>query len=126
MKPRKPLARSQKPIRKRRKVRTSKLFGRVRLDSEGMRKLREEAFARSYSENVWRVNICENRGCYQTILWETFHLHHLIHRSQLGSDVIENVAAICAECHANEHDRGIKVVPKWRLTESERGGSDGR
>ena len=119
MKPRKPLARSQKPIRKRRKPRTSKLFGRVRLSPEGMRQLRMDAFARSWVPALWR-NVCENVGCMRPISWLSFHLHHLIHRSQLGSDVIENVAAICAECHANEHDRGIKVVPKWRLNESDR------
>lgn len=32
------------------------------------------------------------------------HAHHIVHRSQMGSDKPENLALICGECHWKHHN----------------------
>jgi 5-methylcytosine-specific restriction endonuclease McrA len=31
-------------------------------------------------------------------------VHHLVRRSQLGSDVLENLMTLCADCHHRQHN----------------------
>ena len=34
---------------------------------------------------------------------ENLQVHHLSHRSRLGSDKLENLMTLCASCHRREH-----------------------
>jgi predicted HNH restriction endonuclease len=46
------------------------------------------------------------------------HCHHLIHRSQLGSDTLENLVSLCAQCHRRHHDGRLSIEgePQGLLT----------
>lgn len=44
-----------------------------------------------------------SRRCPNRIYWETFHMHHLIHRGKGGSDDLDNLAAWCPPCHLRHH-----------------------
>jgi 5-methylcytosine-specific restriction endonuclease McrA len=59
---------------------------RLRLDAERYQSLRDEARKR----DGWR---CQNSGDS-----ENLQVHHLKFRSQLGSDLSENLITFCAEC----------------------------
>lgn len=50
------------------------------------------------------------------------HLHHLVHRSQRGSDVHENLAPLCQRCHVliHEYDRGARGRLAASLTAAQR------
>jgi 5-methylcytosine-specific restriction endonuclease McrA len=43
----------------------------------------------------WR---CQNCG-----LPNKLHVHHLVKRSKLGSDILDNLITLCAFCHYAEH-----------------------
>lgn len=79
---------------------------RIRLDAKGMWALRSEVFARAQFQ-------CENliygERCPAKIGWHSFQLHHIIHRSQGGSDSAENTLALCWDCH-EDHHRGRRKV----------------
>lgn len=103
---RKPLKRSW--IRPKKRVRKeSWRSGRIREDSAGMARLRSEAYERSQGK-------CEcvladpKRICERRATWIDGHMHHIVHRSQGGSDVLENVAFINRLCHAEIHGE-----PQW-------------
>ena len=49
---------------------------------------------------------CVDCGKLET--WENFHLHHKKARSLGGDWSLENLATLCAECHAK-----YKGVPRW-------------
>jgi 5-methylcytosine-specific restriction endonuclease McrA len=103
-KSRKPLKRSYiKSKPKVRKERSPWLPQRIREDARGMRRLREEAFARS-------GGLCEcwtfsGEHCLQSVTWQSGELHHIQSRAHGGSDVLENVAFIHAECHRVVHGK---------------------
>src|ERR1039457_4803148 len=41
---------------------------------------------------------------------KNFHVNHLVSRSPLGSDVIDNLMTLCASCHRQQHN---KCVDSW-------------
>jgi 5-methylcytosine-specific restriction endonuclease McrA len=95
----------KKPVRKvRAKARPNRLKGKA------MTELRQKVFDRS-------IGKCENY-CGRGIFWETFHLHHKIHRSLGGKDTAENCAAICHVCHFAEHNILKPCPPKQRIEEN--------
>ena len=55
-------------------------------------------------QDIWG---CENCGKLDYI-WR-FDIHHIIHRSQLGEDNIENLMCLCRECHNGHHQKGKEV-----------------
>ena len=34
---------------------------------------------------------------------DNLHVHHLLYRGRLGSDVRDNLITLCTDCHATEH-----------------------
>jgi hypothetical protein len=105
---RQPLRRS--PIQKKAKVRRERspwLPQRIREDAKGMRRLRELAFARSGCQcECWMAN---GPRCGKSVDWLNGELHHIQSRAHGGSDVIENLAFIHADCHELIHGK-----PEWR------------
>jgi 5-methylcytosine-specific restriction endonuclease McrA len=47
--------------------------------------------------------------------WNRFrdHLHHIVHRSQRGSDVHENLAPLCSDCHALVHAHDMRTRARF-------------
>jgi 5-methylcytosine-specific restriction protein A len=58
------------------------------------RRLRAEAIARA-------GGICERCGIRPAV-----DAHHLVRRSRGGRDRIDNLVALCEDCHAEEHRHG--------------------
>ena len=84
---------------------------KIRLDAKGMAELRHEAFARANArcEKIKPDGIT----CMAPISWWSFQLHHVIKRSQGGSDELENVLCLCRRCHAREHPGPIWTGRKF-------------
>ena len=47
-------------------------------------------------------------SCQRNISWETFEMHHKIHRSKGGDDSFENLVASCRRCHVSHHGRTLR------------------
>lgn len=108
MKPRKPLKRSTKPLKRsplKRKAKRARVLksGRVILNARGMFLLRTDAFVRS--EGTCECHRYKRRGCRKAVDWVNGHLHHLIFKSHGGSDTLENVAFVRQECHDKVHGK---------------------
>ena len=59
--------------------------------------------------DAWRCQICGSS--------KDLHVHHLIRRSSLGDDAIENLITLCVSCHRRQHGcfRGlVSLAPKLR------------
>ena len=41
----------------------------------------------------------------------TYHVHHIVKRSQAGGDVEDNLINLCAECHERAHNRMVNDKP---------------
>lgn len=82
--------------------------GRVRLNAQEMRQLRQEAFARSAGQCE---NSADGRRCATRINWSSFHLAHIVSRGRGGSDVVSNVLACCPECHWDSHHGRARLEP---------------
>jgi len=54
-------------------------------------------------EDVWRCEMC---GKFRNI--QRLEIHHILFRSHGGTDDIDNLAAVCRECHMKIHDKGVK------------------
>lgn len=50
---------------------------------------------------------CADCGSTDVPLSKDLHVHHIVKRSQGGSDETENLIALCAGCHRNVHDTGL-------------------
>ena len=102
---RKPLKRSTKPIRPRKKapVRVGKVTGKVRLWGDAIDMLRRECWERDRG-------VCQSCGI--STYWEArfdgdpqaFDMAHGKSRGASGSDAIDNVETYCHECHMREHN----------------------
>ena len=66
---------------------------RLRLQPADYGVLRNEVLKR----DGWR---CQNCGVMKDL-----QVHHIQRRSQLGSDVAENLITLCANCHTKRHYR---------------------
>jgi 5-methylcytosine-specific restriction endonuclease McrA len=64
---------------------------RVRLDPKSYGKLHRQILER----DNWRCQIC---GSMQRL-----QVHHIEFRSHAGSDSEDNLATLCADCHAQVH-----------------------
>jgi len=90
-----------------RKAGVGKYSGRIRLNAEGMKQLRAEAYERSRG-------LCEmklRRVCQVYAGWMSGHLAHIKSRGAGGSDEISNVLWACAPCHMASHNCGGKPCP---------------
>ncbi len=63
----------------------------IRLSDEAYRDL----CAKILERDGWMCQHCGRR--------EQLQIHHLIHRSQLGTDSEDNLIVLCAECHHQVH-----------------------
>ena len=54
---------------------------------------------------VWERTggFCERAGCNRNISEETFHVHHVKHRSKGGADNMQNLQGLCGKCHKFMH-----------------------
>lgn len=86
---------------------------KIRLDGREMEALRLQVFGRSEwrCENSFAPTGYERRRCSNLIKWGSFHLHHMVHRSQGGSDTKENTLAVCMTCHDAHHGRNAPIMP---------------
>jgi 5-methylcytosine-specific restriction endonuclease McrA len=64
---------------------------RLKLDPEEYCALRNQVLER----DGWR---CQNCGSSRDL-----QIHHLKARSQLGSDLLQNLIALCSDCHRKVH-----------------------
>ena len=46
---------------------------------------------------------------------QAVEIHHIIKKSQGGKDNIENLIAVCRECHNRAHDETLKVKDLKRI-----------
>ncbi len=66
-------------------------YGRHRLAPEAYDQLRLEVLKR----DNWRCQWCGERT--------NLHVHHIRHRSQMGTDAEANLITLCADCHKQTH-----------------------
>ena len=64
---------------------------RLILERDEYDKLRDRVLNR----DGWRCQCCGSR--------KDLHVHHLVRRSELGSDALENLITLCAGCHRRVH-----------------------
>ena len=64
---------------------------RLVLDWDEYSKLRDQVLKR----DGWK---CQNCGSSIDL-----HVHHLVKRSNLGSDALENLITLCSNCHRQRH-----------------------
>ncbi len=74
-------------------MRLRKKQPRLRLKPEDYGVLRNQVLKR----DSWR---CQDCGAMKDL-----QVHHIKRRSQLGSDVAENLITLCASCHGKRHGR---------------------
>lgn len=73
---------------------------RLALNSEEYRELRAEILNR----DGWKCQCCGSAVDLQ--------IHHLVRRSQLGSDEFDNLITLCAECHGRHHNTFRHAQPQ--------------
>jgi len=56
--------------------------------------------------NSLRLRVLERDGwrCQDCGSSKDLHVHHLVKRSKLGDDALDNLIALCAGCHRERHD----------------------
>lgn len=81
---------------------------KVRLNGKEMAALRYQVLDRAEKR-------CENsfngKRCANVVSWNTYHLHHLQHRSLGGSDTKENCLCLCMDCHLGHHEGLWQIEP---------------
>lgn len=99
------------PVSKRKRARSGKpgKLGIVRLYGKDMSNLREQCWDRDEG----RCTDC-SRPLYREERWDgdpaAFHLAHIRTKRNNG-DTLDNVRALCGECHGKSHNAGGKPVP---------------
>ena len=73
--------------------------GTIRLTGKDLSALRALCFTRDEFT-------CQNKRCGRKVLWHTGHMAHHKARGAGGSDTLENIRVLCAECHMREHTEG--------------------
>ena len=83
---------------------------KIRLNGFEMKKLRQDAFARSQGRCENSIDE-ERTRCGAKINWMEFHLAHIVSRGRGGSDILENVLASCQKCHEDDTRNRRKLQP---------------
>lgn len=80
--------------------------GRIRLSPKKMGDLRSLVFLRAMSqcERIIDGKRCGRVAYWDWESWNGGELHHVIHRSQGGSDTEENCEWWCRQCHWDHHN----------------------
>jgi HNH endonuclease len=76
----------------------------MKLSSEEYNLLRKKVL----DQDAWRCQTCGSLN--------DLHVHHLVQRSKLGDDVMDNLIALCASCHKMQH-RFHSTVSRRLLSE---------
>ena len=56
-----------------------------------------------FRRDGWQCRHCKNRN--------GLNRHHVIFRSQQGTDELNNLITLCWQCHRAVHDGHLKVIP---------------
>lgn len=77
---------------------------RTKLSPAAWAALRHECYERDGHCCVW---------CGRYVPENEAHPHHIIYRSQFGSDVAENIATLCGKCHRliTDHEWEVLIGP---------------
>jgi 5-methylcytosine-specific restriction endonuclease McrA len=67
---------------------------RLHLNPANYKKLRFDVLRR----DGWRCQMCGSKAAVE--------VHHLVHRSQRGSDIETNLTTLCSNCHTIVHRGG--------------------
>jgi 5-methylcytosine-specific restriction endonuclease McrA len=72
---------------------------------EGLRQKQPRMKLNKREYNVLRTQMLERDGwrCQSCGSARNLQAHHLVRRSQLGHDALENLITLCAECHRWVH-----------------------
>ncbi|MCA1670460.1 MAG: HNH endonuclease [Thermomicrobia bacterium] len=71
-----------------------------------------------YDSRPWQLlsSTCKQRDGYRCVRCgegdAILHAHHVIHRSDGGSDDLDNLITLCVPCHRKEHGRYIPLFPR--------------
>jgi 5-methylcytosine-specific restriction endonuclease McrA len=71
----------------------------VKLKPKDYKVLKRKVFLR----DGWACRFCEDRN--------NLHAHHVVYRSQLGEDTMENMITLCYKHHKLAHKKKLKIVP---------------
>jgi 5-methylcytosine-specific restriction endonuclease McrA len=66
---------------------------RVALKSDEYDRLKMRVLER----DVWKCQCCGSPANLQ--------VHHLVYRSQLGADALDNLITLCVSCHRRQHNK---------------------
>jgi len=83
---------------------------KIRLNGREMLELRQNAFARSQGQCENSVTEEKDR-CPVRFHWGSFDLAHIVSRGRGGSDSLDNVLAVCRDCHFEDTRNRKKLVP---------------
>jgi 5-methylcytosine-specific restriction endonuclease McrA len=54
-----------------------------------------------FTRDGWQCRHCKDRN--------GLHAHHVIYRSEGGSDTMDNLITLCAQCHRAHHDGDLHI-----------------
>lgn len=78
---------------------------KIRLKGKKRDHLRDEVFER----DSW---MCQCPYCKKKSRLDKFP-HHIIYKSHMGQDILENLVSICIDCHTRIHRKGnlkVKII----------------
>ena len=63
-------------------------------------------YLKAHNKGIQDVILCEDRndGCKNVAVW----IHHIVFKSQGGSDEADNLVALCLVCHGKRHNLNLK------------------
>lgn len=80
-----------------------------------LRKMKLEKTRRRIKSSRRRIVFLRDGGrcryCGNVVQYETFHLDHIVPRSEWGNDYVFNLATSCPECNMSKGANG-NIVPK--------------
>jgi hypothetical protein len=55
-----------------------------------------------YKRDGWKCRHCNDRNA--------LHPHHFVYKSHGGTDTLDNLLTLCAQCHRAHHDGFLKII----------------
>ena len=77
---------------------------------ERLRQKRPRLVLKPEEYDQLRTRVLQRDGwkCQCCGISKNLHVHHLVHRSQLGSDETDNLITLCAGCHRRQHEKVLR------------------